>query len=109
MLSNLPAELILITSQFLKYEDIERLAWTNRRMMQIVRRNLPIALEQKWSFGQLQIYSITQKVSSAHILMDDKSYCNLLNNNKIVSSLLTTILLQNSYCFIKKHINNVIS
>ena len=50
MISYLPAELIVMTCEYLPFESTERLAWVNRRLMQIVRRNVPLALQ-----GRLQI------------------------------------------------------
>ncbi|PAV78228.1 hypothetical protein WR25_27204 [Diploscapter pachys] len=47
MISELPVEIILMTCDYLNFESIEKLAWTTRRNMQIVRRNLPMALEPK--------------------------------------------------------------
>ncbi|PAV60699.1 hypothetical protein WR25_14448 isoform H [Diploscapter pachys] len=47
MISELPVEIILMTFDYLNFESIEKLAWTTRRNMQIVRRNLPMALESK--------------------------------------------------------------
>lgn len=47
LFGNLPTELIIHNLQFLSFEDIENLAWTNRRIMKIVQRNLPEALHPK--------------------------------------------------------------
>ena len=55
MLQNLSVELILLKCEFLNSTDLENLAWTNRRMMQIVRRYLSIALEPKIPIEKLYI------------------------------------------------------
>ena len=47
MMQNLPPELILSSLRYLNFDDVNKVAWINRRMMQIVRRNLPMALEPK--------------------------------------------------------------
>ncbi|PAV90739.1 hypothetical protein WR25_10443 [Diploscapter pachys] len=45
MLANLPVEIILLICQYPEFKDLGQLAWTNKRMMQIIRKYLPIALE----------------------------------------------------------------
>ena len=53
MISNFPAEILLITLKHLNLAEIGQLAWTDKRMMQIVKRNAPTAL------GRMGIYSIS--------------------------------------------------
>ncbi|PAV59534.1 hypothetical protein WR25_23042 [Diploscapter pachys] len=48
MILNLPPELVLITIRHLSIADVKQLAWSNRRIMQIVRRNRPQALNEFW-------------------------------------------------------------
>ncbi|PAV88953.1 hypothetical protein WR25_24387 [Diploscapter pachys] len=50
MLANLPVETILLICQYPEFKDLGQLAWTNKRMMQIIRIYLPIALERKTLF-----------------------------------------------------------
>ncbi|PAV81509.1 hypothetical protein WR25_05935 [Diploscapter pachys] len=47
MLANLPVEIILLICQYPEFKDLGQLAWTNSRMMRIIRRYLPILLERK--------------------------------------------------------------
>ncbi|PAV82797.1 hypothetical protein WR25_25494 [Diploscapter pachys] len=45
MLANLPVEIILLICEYPEFKDLGQLAWTNKRMMQIIKKYLPIALE----------------------------------------------------------------
>ncbi|PAV59306.1 hypothetical protein WR25_13891 [Diploscapter pachys] len=54
MLNSFPAELIMMSVDYLTFEEAETLAWTNKRMMNIVRRNLPQALEPKIDIKKLK-------------------------------------------------------
>lgn len=47
MLANLPAELVIMILDYLPFNELESLSWTCSRIMQIVRRNLPIALKPR--------------------------------------------------------------
>ena len=47
MLSNLAVEIILMSLEYLTFDELESLAWTSKRIMGIVRRNLPTALRPK--------------------------------------------------------------
>ena len=58
MLYELPAELIIMTFEYLPYPAVHELAWTNRRMMQIVRHNLPSALQPAISIKAIEITPI---------------------------------------------------
>ena len=55
MLSNFPVEIILMSLDYLKFEEIEALAWTSKRIMSIVRRNIPMALQPKVLVNHLTI------------------------------------------------------
>ncbi|PAV85455.1 hypothetical protein WR25_07000 [Diploscapter pachys] len=44
MLANLPVELILLICEYPELEDLRQLAWTNKRMMRIIKKYLPIVL-----------------------------------------------------------------
>ncbi|PAV73055.1 hypothetical protein WR25_13471 [Diploscapter pachys] len=44
MLANLPVEIILLVCQYPEFKDLGQLAWTNKRMMRIIKKYLPIAL-----------------------------------------------------------------
>ncbi|PAV62195.1 hypothetical protein WR25_16994 [Diploscapter pachys] len=44
MLANLPVEIILLICEYPEFKDLGQLAWTNKRIMQIIKRHLPIAL-----------------------------------------------------------------
>ncbi|PAV62309.1 hypothetical protein WR25_08126 [Diploscapter pachys] len=49
-LSGLPVESITMCAECLTFEEAEKLAWTNQRLIEIVRRNMPMALEPKMQF-----------------------------------------------------------
>ncbi|PAV91616.1 hypothetical protein WR25_08456 [Diploscapter pachys] len=44
MLAKLPVEIILLVCEYPEFRDLGQLAWTNKRMMGIIRRYLPIVL-----------------------------------------------------------------
>ncbi|PAV61123.1 hypothetical protein WR25_27283 [Diploscapter pachys] len=58
--------MILLICQYPEFKDLGQLAWTNYRMMRIIKRYLPIALERKilfyrpdppeWRFGASMAY-----------------------------------------------------
>ncbi|PAV91856.1 hypothetical protein WR25_15609 [Diploscapter pachys] len=50
MLANLPDGIILSICQYPEFKDLGQLAWTNKRMMQIIRKYLPMAFERKTLF-----------------------------------------------------------
>ncbi|PAV56459.1 hypothetical protein WR25_06778 [Diploscapter pachys] len=50
MLANLPVEMILLVCQYPEFKDLGQLAWTSNRMMRIIKRYLPMALERKTLF-----------------------------------------------------------
>ncbi|PAV62824.1 hypothetical protein WR25_17845 [Diploscapter pachys] len=50
MLANFPVEIILLICQYPEFKDLGQLAWTNNRMMRIIKKYLPIALERKFLF-----------------------------------------------------------
>ncbi|PAV90177.1 hypothetical protein WR25_17229 [Diploscapter pachys] len=52
MLANLPVELILLICEYPEFKDLGQLAWTNKRMMQIIKKYLPtvLVLERKTLF-----------------------------------------------------------
>ncbi|PAV58678.1 hypothetical protein WR25_10060 [Diploscapter pachys] len=50
MLAKLPVELILLICQYPEFKDLGQLAWTNKRMMQIIKKYLPMALERNILF-----------------------------------------------------------
>ncbi|PAV60004.1 hypothetical protein WR25_18050 [Diploscapter pachys] len=54
----LPAELIVQISQYLPFDDALQLAWTDRRIMQIVRRNMPLALYPPLNINCFEIHPI---------------------------------------------------
>ena len=58
MLNQMPAELILLASHFIPFDDLERLVWTNRRMVQIFRRNLPMVLDKRICYNKFEIRAI---------------------------------------------------
>ncbi|PAV74877.1 hypothetical protein WR25_04025 isoform B [Diploscapter pachys] len=55
MIDSLPTELVLLSCQYLSNEEVETLAWTSRRFMQIVIRNLPTALQPRIPIDMLTI------------------------------------------------------
>ncbi|PAV85815.1 hypothetical protein WR25_02492 [Diploscapter pachys] len=50
MLANLPVETILLICEYPESEDLGQLAWTNKRIMQIIKKYLPTALERRILF-----------------------------------------------------------
>ncbi|PAV61080.1 hypothetical protein WR25_25328 [Diploscapter pachys] len=50
MLANLPVEIVLLICQYPEFKDLGQLAWTNKRMMQILKKYLPMALERRILF-----------------------------------------------------------
>ncbi|PAV61727.1 hypothetical protein WR25_11148 [Diploscapter pachys] len=50
MLANLPVEIILLICECPEFKDLRQLAWTNKRMMQIIKKYLPILLKGKILF-----------------------------------------------------------
>ncbi|PAV59137.1 hypothetical protein WR25_10809 [Diploscapter pachys] len=50
MLAKLPVEIILLICEYPEFKDLGQLAWTNKRMMQIIKRYLPAALERRTLF-----------------------------------------------------------
>ena len=50
MLSNLPVEIILLSCDYLEVKDLGQLTWASHRMMQIVKKYFPTALERKILF-----------------------------------------------------------
>ncbi|PAV85305.1 hypothetical protein WR25_13097 [Diploscapter pachys] len=58
MLDSFPDELIATSVDYLTFEEAETLAWTNKRMMGIVRRDLPQALEPKIDIKKLEFLEI---------------------------------------------------
>ncbi|PAV83944.1 hypothetical protein WR25_02127 [Diploscapter pachys] len=50
MLANLPVEIILLICQYPEFKELGQLARTSNRMMQIVKKHLPMALERKIFF-----------------------------------------------------------
>ena len=58
MLANLPVEMILLICEYPESKDLGQLAWTNNRMMKIIRRYLPIVLERKSLFYRRKIFLV---------------------------------------------------
>ncbi|PAV60444.1 hypothetical protein WR25_10581 [Diploscapter pachys] len=50
MLANLPVEIILLICEYPESKELKQLAWTNKRMMQIIKEHLPIVLERNILF-----------------------------------------------------------
>ncbi|PAV62500.1 hypothetical protein WR25_23949 [Diploscapter pachys] len=50
MLANLPVEIILLICEYPESKELKQLARTNKRMMQIIKKYLPKALEKKTLF-----------------------------------------------------------
>ena len=44
MLANLPVEIVLLICEDFELNELGQLAWTNKRMMQVIKKYLPIAL-----------------------------------------------------------------
>ena len=55
MLANLPVEIILLICQYPEFKDLGQLAWTNNRMMKIIKKYLPKALKRKTLFYRRKI------------------------------------------------------
>ena len=63
MLANLPVEIILLICQYPEFKELGQLAWTSNRMMQIIRKYMPTALERKFLFYCKKIFLIRVKVN----------------------------------------------
>ncbi|PAV56581.1 hypothetical protein WR25_05887 [Diploscapter pachys] len=50
MLANLPVEIILLICEYPEFKELGQLAWTNNRIMRIIKRYLPTALERRTLF-----------------------------------------------------------
>ncbi|PAV74148.1 hypothetical protein WR25_16488 [Diploscapter pachys] len=74
MLANLPVEIILLICEYPELKDLGQLAWTNNRMMQIIKKHLPIALvlERKTLFYRPDPPEWRQQASAAYL--KDKLY-----------------------------------
>ena len=55
MLANLPVEIILLSCEYLRFKELEQLAWTSNRMMRIIKKYRPMALERKVLFYRKKI------------------------------------------------------
>ena len=66
MLANLPVEIILLICQYPEFKDLGQLAWTNKRMMRIIKKYLPKALEiefeRKILFYRRKIFLVWTKI-----------------------------------------------
>ena len=56
MLANIPDGIILLICEYPEFKDLGQLAWTNKRMMQIIKRYLPIAIERKTLFYRKKLH-----------------------------------------------------
>ena len=65
MLANLPVEIMLLICKYPELKDLGQLAWTNKRMMQIIKKHLPIALERKFLFYSKEIFLVWVKINSS--------------------------------------------
>ncbi|PAV64205.1 hypothetical protein WR25_22027 [Diploscapter pachys] len=65
MFDSFPDELIAMSVDYLTFEEAETLAWTNRRMMGIVRRDLPQALEPKIDIKKLEFSEIPRMLGAS--------------------------------------------
>ena len=64
MLAKLPVEIILLICEYPEFKDLGQLAWTNKRIMQIIRKYLPIVLvlEGKTLFYRRKIFLYERKL-----------------------------------------------
>ena len=62
MINNLATELVLTITEFLNFYDVEQLAWINRRFMQIVKRNFPLALEPKIRISSITFSQVQEQI-----------------------------------------------
>ncbi|PAV85184.1 hypothetical protein WR25_19859 [Diploscapter pachys] len=60
MLANLPVKIILLICEYPESKDLGQLAWTTKRMMQIIKKHLPKALEREILF--YQHFKITEQL-----------------------------------------------
>ncbi|PAV73459.1 hypothetical protein WR25_26635 [Diploscapter pachys] len=63
MLNSFPNELIAMSVDYLTFEEAETLAWTNKRMMDIVKNNLPQAFEPKIEIKKLEFPKLKRGVT----------------------------------------------
>ncbi|PAV62249.1 hypothetical protein WR25_25033 [Diploscapter pachys] len=89
MLAKLPVELILLICEYPEFKDLGQLAWTNKRMMRIIKRYLPIALvlERKTLFYRPDLPECRNGASVAYFrdklyyLGGDTNQVNTMNGN----------------------------
>lgn len=64
MINNLPSEIVLKICHHVNFEEVYQLAWANRKMMNIVRRNVPMALMPVLDMSSITISPISHKTVS---------------------------------------------
>ena len=63
MLANLPVEMILLICEYPEFKDLGQLAWTSNRMIRIIKRYLPMALERNILFYRKKIFLVWAKIN----------------------------------------------
>ena len=65
MLAKLPVEIVLLICEYPELKDLGQLAWTNKRIMQIIRKYLPKALEKEILFYRRKIFLVWAEINSS--------------------------------------------
>ncbi|PAV62025.1 hypothetical protein WR25_00545 isoform A [Diploscapter pachys] len=82
MLSGLPTELIIMSCQYLSFRDVDELAYTTKRMMQIVKRNVPLALQPRIEMKNMAIYPSLTKKSNIRFVVEWKKMAELRKSSR---------------------------
>ncbi|PAV62024.1 hypothetical protein WR25_00544 [Diploscapter pachys] len=82
MLSGLPTELIIMSCQYLSFRDVDELAYTTKRMMQIVKRNVPLALQPRIELKNMAIYPSLTKKDNIRFFVEWKKMAELRKSSR---------------------------
>ncbi|PAV64343.1 hypothetical protein WR25_20481 [Diploscapter pachys] len=82
MLSGLPTELIIMSCQYLSFKDVDELAYTTKRMMQIVKRNVPLALQPRIEMKNMAIYPSLKKRDNIRFFVEWKKMAELRKSSR---------------------------
>ena len=63
MLANLPVEIVLLICEYPEFKDLGQLARTNKRMMKIIKKYLPTALERNILFYRKKVFPVWAKIN----------------------------------------------
>ena len=69
-----------MTMDYLSFDDVEQLAYTNRRMMHITQRHIPLALDPKMIIDYASIYPTQKEVRQRYFRGSNYLSCYLILN-----------------------------